>query len=414
MSFLLISTPLFSQNAFQDYQKIQDDAKGKPMPDLAFEKLINGQKKSLVTQKDLKGEIVILEFWATWCAPCIKHFPKINDLSAAYSDKGVTFISITPESPEIVERFLKRKPLNTWVAVDSDRSVVEYFGVYAYPTTIVIDKEGIVLDYIRPEQLTSAYLDGLLEGKALSVNNTSKRTVLLSNASSGTSEANKNSRKPTYKVIIEEVDSGTPEGGMTGKSMGILKTNGWSLKKTIAFASNISEPLVVGPDSLLSKKFFIDVQLPRGKPELLDELLLDAIQNKFGFKTTSENRQIVTYEMTAPDGISKNLYASKSESGHFSTDDGILAASNWKLNALVSTIEETLGVSVDDQTGLTGKYDFNLYWDHEDPQSIIEAVSSQMGLTLTKKTISQRVVVVSQGKAKKSASPAMIKINKGG
>lgn len=408
MSMMLVNSPIFAQNFFEKYRIAQENAKNQPMPELDFEHLLNGQENSLVTQKDLKGQIVILEFWTTWCAPCIKQFPKINKLSKDYADKGVKFISITPESPEIVERFLKRRSLDTWIAMDTDQSVLEYFGIHAYPTTIVIDKNGIVLDYINPSQLSASYLDNLLEGRSGSKSDTSPKPKIVLPKTPGIKPE---SIAPIYQVTINEVAPDMFEGGLTGKSVGLLKVQGWSVRKTIAFYMNVSEHLVIGPDSLLSKKLSIDLKLPKGKPELVDELLASAIEGKFNFGIEVESRETTIFEMTAPQGISKNLFESKSKSGHFSTDDGILAGSNWKLNAMVSTIEKAIGTSVEDRTGLTGKYDFNLYWEHEDPQSIINAAKDQLGLVLTKKSMSKQVVLVKPGQTKKdNGSPLKIKM----
>ncbi|MDX9758669.1 MAG: TlpA disulfide reductase family protein, partial [Bacteroidota bacterium] len=93
----------------------------------------------------LHGRPVVLEFWSTWCNPCIAAFPHINELADTFSDR-YQFVAITQETRRTVEPFLETHDLRTAVAVDTEQGTThKVFGVWAIPRTFVLSPEGVVL-----------------------------------------------------------------------------------------------------------------------------------------------------------------------------------------------------------------------------------------------------------------------------
>jgi len=99
---------------------------------------------------DLKGKVVILDFWATWCPPCRKGIPDLIDLKNRYGAKGVEIIGIsvdTETKPEVVP-FIKEYGINYPVVYGNMNVYQQYGGIRAIPTSFIIDKEGkIVASY---------------------------------------------------------------------------------------------------------------------------------------------------------------------------------------------------------------------------------------------------------------------------
>lgn len=388
-----------------DYGSIQKAAKGKVMPTLEFEGLLNGPDNTHLTPQSLKGQVVILEFWATWCAPCIKQFPKINALAREF-EKDVTFISVTAEDEETVNHFLKRKELNTWIGMDQDRSIIEHFGVFAYPTTVVIDKEGIVLAYIKPDELNHDYLNRLIAGdnSRLEAPSTEKKTNSFASSlqfGSPTKDKADNANTPTYEVTLEEINPIPESSGSWSKGFGFLNVQGWTVKKLLSVATNTSELLIQGADSLLDKQFKAKVKLPPGDAKTFEYLLKEAVKSELNIDLSIEEGQVEVLILTAPNGVSSNMRESKAENGHHSSDDGILAAVKSKLDILVPSLEAALGMKVLNETNLAGEYDLNLYWDHEHPESIKEAIENQLGLVLKTETRSINILKLAPKAAKR-------------
>lgn len=99
---------------------------------------------------DLKGKVVILDFWATWCPPCRKGIPDLIDLKKRYGAKGVEIVGISVDQetkPDVVP-FIKDYGINYPVVYADNGVVINYGGIRAIPTTFVIDREGkIVASY---------------------------------------------------------------------------------------------------------------------------------------------------------------------------------------------------------------------------------------------------------------------------
>ena len=93
---------------------------------------------------DLKGQVVILNFWFTNCGPCIQEMPELNNLADNFKNKKVKFLAVTFNKKEIVEQFLKTKDFN-FTLIPNANNIISLYGVNTYPTTIVINKKGEIV-----------------------------------------------------------------------------------------------------------------------------------------------------------------------------------------------------------------------------------------------------------------------------
>src|SRR5688572_18002307 len=85
------------------------------------------------------GKVVVLEFWATTCAPCVHYIPHLNELADKFKDKPVQFIAVTDEEESVVQRFLKKTPINAWIGLGADVWKKNPYRVFAIPHTVIID-----------------------------------------------------------------------------------------------------------------------------------------------------------------------------------------------------------------------------------------------------------------------------------
>ena len=117
------------------------------------------------------GQIRIVDFWATWCAPCREEVPMYKELHAEYGPKGVTIISISmdgDENLEAVKEFVAQYEISYTNLMD-DEQVSQQFQAAGLPATFVLDGEGnIIKNFVgaKPKRILVELLDGLLEGAA--------------------------------------------------------------------------------------------------------------------------------------------------------------------------------------------------------------------------------------------------------
>ena len=125
---------------------------------------------TLVSPSDYTGRPLFLNFWATWCAPCVRELPALADFAADHSENtaGPALLAINlGETSSQIEGFLREIGIeNLPVAMDINQVVKRDYGVQNLPTTFVIDSEGIVrhmkLGEMRYDEM-SVYLDALAE-----------------------------------------------------------------------------------------------------------------------------------------------------------------------------------------------------------------------------------------------------------
>lgn len=96
-----------------------------------------------ISLSEMKGEVIFLNFWATWCTPCKKEFPYFNEAYESHKDSGVKIVGISIDrSEKIVKKFLQKTELVFPIAM-GERAFLSDYGVgRAVPVTIIIDKKG--------------------------------------------------------------------------------------------------------------------------------------------------------------------------------------------------------------------------------------------------------------------------------
>ena len=114
---------------------------GKPAPDFTLPDL-NDRPVKL---SDLRGHVVVLDFWASWCGPCVASMPTLAELHQEFSPRGVKVYAVNVgEDKELVSGFLASRSLDLPVLLDQERRIAELYGIEGIPTTIVIDASGKV------------------------------------------------------------------------------------------------------------------------------------------------------------------------------------------------------------------------------------------------------------------------------
>ncbi len=116
---------------------------------------------------DFKGRVVVLNFWATWCAPCIREMPSLDRLQAAVGDRGlaVLAVSIDRGGAKVVRPFAKRLGLERLALyLDAKGALFQAFGVTGLPTTFLIDRQGgVVGAYPGPAEWDGPEARALIE-----------------------------------------------------------------------------------------------------------------------------------------------------------------------------------------------------------------------------------------------------------
>ncbi|HEY1410381.1 MAG TPA: redoxin domain-containing protein [Promineifilum sp.] len=161
----LQSIPAFQGTAQSGVAPLQTDVNGLPeagsiAPDFALQDL-GGQTVRL---SDFRGRPVILNFWATWCAPCRLEMPELQKLQAAYGENGPMVLAVNQkESAGRVTEFFEDIDLDLIALLDTNTDVGAAYGAFFLPTTVIVGPDGVVAAVHRGI-ISREQLDGYLAG----------------------------------------------------------------------------------------------------------------------------------------------------------------------------------------------------------------------------------------------------------
>jgi cytochrome c biogenesis protein CcmG, thiol:disulfide interchange protein DsbE len=98
-----------------------------------------------ITLSQFRGQIVVLNFWATWCAPCVEEVPSLVEMQRHMKSKGVTVIAVSVDVDEdAYKSFIKDHNVNLLTVRDPSQKTNQLYGTFKFPETYVIDRQGIM------------------------------------------------------------------------------------------------------------------------------------------------------------------------------------------------------------------------------------------------------------------------------
>ncbi|MBI5587792.1 MAG: TlpA family protein disulfide reductase [Deltaproteobacteria bacterium] len=138
-TLLIVLVAVLLTAPFAMARMIDEKAPEFSLPDM------NGKTVSL---KGLRGKVVFIDFFASWCAPCKKEFPEINGIIGRYKDSEVAFVAVNVDKKRShVEDFLSQVPNLSnrfMILLDTDSAVISSYNARAMPTSFILDKTGVI------------------------------------------------------------------------------------------------------------------------------------------------------------------------------------------------------------------------------------------------------------------------------
>lgn len=140
LTLLLLVGIISCTRVSQQESSARAEGERRPAPD--FE--LQDHHGKPVRLSDFRGKVVLLNFWATWCAPCRIEIPWFIELQRKYKDKGLVIVGVSmdEEGWSVVRPYIEEMEINYPVVIGDDMVAEQYGGVAALPTTFLIDRQG--------------------------------------------------------------------------------------------------------------------------------------------------------------------------------------------------------------------------------------------------------------------------------
>jgi len=359
-------------------------------PALTLSKTLQGPPEQEITWDKLKGKVVVLEFWATWCTPCVKAIPHVNELAEQFKDKPVVFLSVTAENEDIVRPFLKQHPILTWVSLDDYEVLNKAFHVQGIPHAVIVSADGRIAAITHPAALQAKHLEEVLAGKKCSLPEPEVYTVNKRSA-----ETVPNQAPALFEISIREHKM--PQRIQGPACMWSRDPDGCGFKGELATIESGLNFVFETPPSRMTlacklPDTFYDFTLraPAGHGKELEGQFIAALRTTFGLEVKRTVRKMDAFVLTQIATNAPGFHPTEKGGGGGQTRGGFrLNGSDMK--TVMYFLELALEKPVFDETGLQGLFDTDMKWEvpdersayHPKPEAVIEAARSRLGLQLT-------------------------------
>lgn len=364
---------------------IGDDASG-----ITLTGIINAGNSS-AKLSDYSSKIVILDFWATWCGPCIQSLPHIDSLQKEFPEDIKVFTVNQSDSRERIDRFLRKRPLGLPIVRDTSYALRKYFPHRVIPHTVVIGKDGKVAAITYPEEVTSGLIRELMKQNTVSLD-VKKESMAFDPAlpllGDGSSEflfvvnrfmpGNSSLSNTTYPNTVYE----NRRILMSNLDLKSIYRIGYRVPSIEEIAIQVKDPSKF--EWKEANQFSVDLIVPDSLGSKRFEILQSYLNLYFPYKVEAEKKLTRVKLLRRKAGVAFVLKdTGKEKNPYYGISGRGLKAENAAIDALVELLNfnKLAGSVVFDETGLTGAYNFDVPFYLEDRKNIF-AELDKLGLEL--------------------------------
>jgi len=353
-------------------------------PNYTFKNILNS-KENEISIRDLKGKIIILEFWATWCGPCLPAMKKLDHLQKDFKDE-IEVITVSSENRERLEDFIKRS--NTSLRIVSDSTHTTNFKYNVIPHTIIIDKDGIVRAITHPKNITKEVLNKLISNNEMELDlkddfyidpTLEVKTIKTAINSNYRIELKSYEQGKRGVQLLTDSDGNSKGIEMWNRTIPGLYMNLFEIPtfNRIVFKDGLNEN-----DFPFEKehRFSLKIEVSKKYQNKWKKMGIKFLNENFDVNAKMSSETLDCYVLK---NIGNSLKKSASDTTEYQFMGSILKTKKIKMSQLAEYLENFTALPVVDITGLNEAYDIDLDWQEADPKTLYSELK-KYGLKLQK------------------------------
>ncbi|MBK7872496.1 MAG: TIGR03435 family protein [Saprospiraceae bacterium] len=341
------------------------------VPEIQCEKVLNyaQQRTSLA---EYKGKAVLIDFWATWCAPCIKAFDHLQDLQNIFPN-DLQVLTVSSDSEERLQQFLSKFETSLPIVVDDNRKIAALFPHRTIPHSVLIDQNGVIQVIASPDKITNEVIEKILKQEKVQI--AEKKEKL----SFDHTEPLSGTYNVLFQITLTPYQDGIPSLSTSFRNGRIMMTN-LGIRSIYEIAHQFpvySRTLVETSDPKKydwnkENAYCLEIIAPDKNEEEVFKLMIDYLHLNFKLKSKIEKRKVKVKVLrrTSDPLLIKEVSPDGTES--VTSSGAGLKAENAPINALSGFLEGLFNKPVIEETGLKGKYNIEVPFYNENPKRIYE------------------------------------------
>ncbi|PDS26257.1 TlpA family protein disulfide reductase [Flavobacterium branchiophilum] len=361
INFLIILIFLYGHLYSQNMLKIGDKAPKVNITDYIL---------NIPNDKNIENKYIILEFWATWCAPCLGAVPHLNELQNKFKNrKDLYFFSLTYEKPDKIKRTLEKVEFKTIVVSDQTKKTEASFNVEGIPHTVLIDNKGIIKWIGEPNELNTSMIENLLSGKNILTEKIELKTEKKEEIEAEKKESENNTdvvlgflKDKNTQYIFSLINANKNDYGMAieafekGKYIDLNN----NLKSILAKIIKKPEFQIIIKDDLIEKKYnLLYKNSNKVDTDVHIKILKTNLLNALDLAESIETKKVEVYNLKVKN-VNKLSISIKEDddANHISDNDTHFVFSNSKIETLIKEIGNYQKIIIFNETGLNDNLDF--------------------------------------------------------
>ncbi len=337
---------------------------------------------------ELAGKTVIIEFWATWCSPCIGSLAKLNELVSSREDTMV--VAISDDSLENQAKFIRKYPSIRFFS-DNQEQTFQRYKALTIPHCVVVGPDGLIKAITLPHNLNADILSQIAKGEEIELPLKAGRRADVE--WDFKPDIDGQMHEPTFQIIIEpticeSAGARQPPHGRSYSADGVTV-------ETIAgaaFGLNYTRIDCQIPAKIRHQQYRVSIWVPSGKESSLGATMWEAVQKVAPVKADFHSVEKDVYVLSRDP--SRTLPASTATGEGIGFSRGLLDGAGVTTKQLAFAIENFAQMPVVDETGIDFCFDAKLKYDVSDFAILENQLTQQLGLKLTKERRQVRLLFI--------------------